>query len=139
MQTPPNSPLVEHLLKNFLWVSEVGEADPDEKPCSYKMKLWVHISEPLLSSGTQQHCSGFENLPNLRSLPAMTGNPPLLPCLLMGLSVCVACITVTGSTQQRARASHCLQWFATHIQNRGQHVDSPHAQGAHGSKPKNLT
>ena len=81
-----------------------GEADPDQKPCSYTMKLWVHISKSPLCSGAQYRCSGFGNLPNLRSLPAVTESPSLLLCLLMGTSVRVACVTVTGRTQQRAKS-----------------------------------
>ena len=116
-----------------------GEADPDQKPCSYKMKLWVHISKSPLRSGTQHRCSGFGNLPNLRSLPAVTESPSLPLCLLTGTSVRVACVTVTGRTQQRARASHCLQWFAIHIQNRGQQMETvPKRWQLMGWSPKTL-
>lgn len=98
---PPDSSLLEHLLEDFLWVNKGGEADPDQQLGSYRMKLQVRISGPTLRNGTQHHCSGFGNLPNLRSPPAVTESSPQPLRLLMGTSVPVAHVMVTGRTQQR--------------------------------------
>lgn len=43
-------------------------------------------------------------------------SPPLLLCLLY--------LRYIGRTRQRARASHCLRWFAVHIKNRWQELET---------------
>lgn len=86
------------------------------------MKPWVCISKPFLCNESQHCCSGFGNLPNFGSLPAVTESPPQLPRLLMGTSIRAACFTVTDRTQKSTRASLCPPWFAIHKQDKGQQM-----------------
>lgn len=85
------------------------------------MKLWVCISKPFLCNESQHCCSGFGNLPNFGSLPAVTESPLQLPRLLMGTSIRAACFTVTDRTQKSTRAS-LPPWFAIHKQDKGQQI-----------------